>query len=290
MSLLLAHWSLDPGLWFVAVAAVLYVLGAARAPQIPRWRKVSFAAAMVSIVVALASPIDYWVTRWFWVHMLQHELLTMVAAPLAVLGAPIEAARGLLPASLRRTRVTEIRPWVLPTAIMAWVVFVGDFVAWHLPVLYDAALRNPQVHHLEHLLFLATAVWMWWQVIEQPGRPVLGAGIRAIYLAALGITGALLDLVFITAQHPFYHYYASLPRGPHAMSALSDQLTASGVMDLMTTLAVLIAVAIVFVRGSGPTPAGSVETQTPQASDLPVVASQRRASRLPSPQTDPAHV
>jgi cytochrome c oxidase assembly factor CtaG len=206
---------------------------------------VAFFGSLLVSFVALESPLDGWADRLLWVHMVQHELLIMVAAPLLVLGAPLLPWLQAFPVSLRRaglgrlfrhdrvvtsTRKIEVligNPWIVLGG------FVGDLVAWHMPPLYDLALAQPPVHHLEHAFFLATAIVFWIQLI--PSRPYhskLTSGQRALYLGAAAIAQDLLDLVFILAPVPVYEFYASLPRGPESVTALADQSIAAGVMEL----------------------------------------------------------
>jgi cytochrome c oxidase assembly factor CtaG len=206
---------------------------------------VAFFGSLLVSFVALESPLDGWADRLLWVHMVQHELLIMVAAPLLVLGAPLLPWLQAFPVSLRRAglgrlfRHDRVVTWTREIEVLIgnpWIVlggFVGDLVAWHVPPIYDLALAQPPVHHLEHTLFLATAIVFWIQLI--PSRPLhskLTSGQRALYLGAAAIVQDLLDLVFVVAPSPVYEFYASLPRGPESVSALADQSIAAGVMEL----------------------------------------------------------
>jgi putative membrane protein len=247
-----SSWSLDPLVAFTILApAMLYYEGLQRMRRAgtrrpPRlWRRVAFFGGLLVIIVALESPLDGWADRLLWVHMVQHELLIMVAAPLLVMGAPLLPWLQAIPVSLRRaglgrwSRHERIVGWTLGSGRLIgnpWVVlggFVGDLVAWHVPPLYDLALAQPPIHHLEHALFFATALLFWIQLIpSRPFQSKLTSGQRALYLGAAAIAQDLLDLVFVLAPVPVYEFYASLPRGPENASALADQSIAAGVMEL----------------------------------------------------------
>lgn len=187
MMVLLRDWSFEPAVMLgIALVALLYGRGIRYsvrhgiARHVTRVRVVSFAAGLLAVVVALESPIDAWSDRYLWVHMLQHEILTMVAAPLLVLGSPALPVFRAIPLGARRralrwgtqqARLHSLwwrvgRPLGSPAG--AWVLFVGDFAFWHIPPLYDLTLERPPVHYLEHSLFLGTAILFWAQALPSP--------------------------------------------------------------------------------------------------------------------------
>src|SRR3954467_1752664 len=150
-------WGGDPGaLAAVLVAAAAYLVGVRRRPAGARWntQDAAFAGAMVALIAALASPIDEAARYVLWVHMLQHVLLVQVAAPLLVLAVPAATVERFVPRWLARPSI-------------AFVVLAAAWWAWHLPALYDAALRNPLLHATEHGTLLGTAV-LWWACVLGP--------------------------------------------------------------------------------------------------------------------------
>jgi cytochrome c oxidase assembly factor CtaG len=232
-------------------------------------------SGILAVVIALQSPIDYWSVHYLWVHMLQHEILTMVAAPLLVLGAPWLVWWRVIPLRARRFTTRQVRTttWLrrplgvaahwLTRPTTAWVLFVGDFALWHLPRLYDLTLQNEQVHYLEHLLFLATAVLFWVQVF--PAAPLhthLSRVDRAAFVGLALLLGTIADEIFIAAPAPVYAYYATLPRSAGAISAMTDQSMAGGIMDAVNGLVVLIAL-IAWWRWPETTPSHSAEMVEP---------------------------
>ncbi len=157
-------WTGGPALLWVLCAALLYWLGGrgmgpARAAD--PWRTAAFVGGLAAIVIALGSPLDDLADRLFWAHMVQHVLLIAVAPPLLALarpwmrmwrGFPIAYRRSVAGALMKRRWAPLRRATALVGApLVAWLIFNVSFCAWHLPVLYDAALRSPPVHALEHL-------------------------------------------------------------------------------------------------------------------------------------------
>lgn len=173
----------------------------------------AFALGWTTLAAALLSPVDAWGARLFSAHMLQHELLMVVAAPLLVLGRPFGAWLFALPAGWRRAigRATRGPRWrhcwhALTGALGGWSLHAAALWAWHVPRLFEAALASPGLHALQHLSFLATALLFWWPVLgpaarHQPGAALLSLFTTMLHTAALG---ALLAL----AASPWYAAYA----------------------------------------------------------------------------------
>src|SRR5579872_4535511 len=144
-------------------AAVLYALG--RRGRVRAWRELSFYAGVVAAFVVLEPPFDGWADTWLAAHMSQHIVLMTVVPPLVVLGRPwprlwlpfpLEARRavaGTLARSpaFRRAGSVLMRP---PVALVLQSAAIG---IWHVPVLYDAAVRSEWVHVFEHVCFVAPA-------------------------------------------------------------------------------------------------------------------------------------
>ena len=142
----------------------LRAVGRPRRRVVP-WRGLCFGSGLVTIVIALDSPVERLADDLFWAHMLQHVLLMMVAAPLIVLGAPWMPFWRPLPLRLRRSLARAVvkgprLAWlrrgagVVAAPVPAWILFNADLGAWHLPQAYDLTLRNGGVHYAEHVSFL----------------------------------------------------------------------------------------------------------------------------------------
>ena len=248
-------WNADPlvlvpvvGAWFGYGAAVRRV--AERGRPHPAARILAFRAGLAVIVVALASPIDAEAHLWLSWHMVQHLLLTFVAAPLLVLGAPVAVVlRAATPAVRRRTLLilrasgTEF----LGRPVVAWTVFTVGMFAIHLSPLYQASLEHPLVHAVEHVLFLAIGVVFFEPVIGgDPARHRPPAPVRMLYLALAAPPQVFLALAIVEARRPLYEHYAGLPH-PWGPAALPDQALAGVVMwfvgGVTLTAALLLAAA-----------------------------------------------
>ena len=143
----------------------------------------------------------------FSVHMVQHELLMLVAAPLVVLGRPLVPLLWALPRGLRVRAARATRParlWRLVTSpLPALTLHAVTRLAWHIPALFDAALADERIHAVQHLTFFATAVVFWWALIYgRYGRAGSGVGVAFVFVTMLysGLLGAVLSL----ADHAFY--------------------------------------------------------------------------------------
>lgn len=264
--LLTTGWSFDPPVILgIAFAAFLYWRGVRYSQRrglgrhLRRWRAVLFGCGLVTIFLALESPIDYWGGYYFWAHMLQHQLLELVAAPLILFGAPAWPIWRAVPLNLRRSFLR----WALRQSwsrglihfmdkrvfapVTAWLLFAGIFTIWHLPFAYDLALENQTIHDLEHLTFLATALLFWAQVIpSRPLRPRLSYIGQILFLFLAAVEGGLLNIVFMFSPYPIYPYYIALaqtrPAPLGTATALLDQQAGGGVMDIFVGFVFLIAI------------------------------------------------
>lgn len=269
LSALLANWSIDPLVVIgLVITGALYWAGYRYAQRtgierrhLTPWRIALFILALLVIFFTLDSPLDTLADSLVYMHMIQHELLTMVAAPLLLLsqpfmliwrGVPLVARRATL-GWMARTRwplhalEAIVRFWRKP--VVSWLAFTLLFSAWHLPGLYDAATENNAIHAIEHLCFLATAVFFWSQFIPSlPWKPRLSYPAQALYFAAAAMWGNVMGFAFMFTTTPIYPYYAALPRAAGAISAVTDVHLAGGVMDAADTAlfisAIIIALAL----------------------------------------------
>ena len=237
-------------------AAVIFWLGVRRvardhpANPHPRWRTWCWYGGLGVLFVALQSPIGAYDTTLFWVHMVQHLLLAMVAAPLLALGAPITLLLRVASPRLRQRVILPLlhsRPLrVLSFPVVAWVLFAGVMWATHFSALYDAALEDPLAHLAEHALYLGAALLFWWPVVGADPSPWrMPHALRIGYLFIGMPQSSFLGLAILSAPHVLYPHYASIERdwGP---TPLADQQLAGGIMwaggDLVFLLAVILAV------------------------------------------------
>lgn len=194
---------------------------------VSRIRAASFFVGLVVCWVALESPVDALGSALFSGHMLQHELLAVVAAPLLVLGEPaVVVPRGLPPLWRRRLgriehRITGAgRPSASgPRYVAALLVFAGSFWVWHAPVLYNAALRSDVVHSIQHVTFLTGALVFWYAAISRRGRRNPLAGVALGFAATL--QGAWGGTVFVFSDQAVYDPYLSTTR-PWGLGPIQD--------------------------------------------------------------------
>lgn len=242
-----ASWTFDPlQLAAPALVGLLYARRARtlarRGTPVPGWRAGLFALALLLFVVALASPIDALAQRLFAFHMIQHVLLGDLAALAFVAGLTGPLLRPLLALrTVERLRVLA-HPFV---ALPLWAV---NLCVWHLPVLYDGALRNDGLHALEHLSFFTFGALMWAPVLEVlPGPLWFGTGAKLGYIVVVRLIETVLGNVFLWAGSVFYDTYDRADR-LWGISPLADQGIAGGVMMIEGSLVTIGALAWLFLR------------------------------------------
>jgi cytochrome c oxidase assembly factor CtaG len=238
---LLLGWTFEPLPTLGIGAALIWWAWAVRrvnaahpANLMPRRRTVAFVGGMVALALALLSGIDRYDTTLFTVHMVQHVLLTLVAAPLIALSGPITlllrvaapgTRRGLI-LPLLHARVTRI----LSFPVVAWVIFAAVMWASHFSGLFDAALENPLAHDLEHGLFLASALLFWWPAVGLDPAPWrLAHPARIAYVFLQMTQNTFLAVVILNAASVLYPHYATLGQ-PYGIDPLADQRLAAGLM------------------------------------------------------------
>jgi putative membrane protein len=223
----------------------------------PWWRPAAFLAGLSALLLALASEVDALATELFSVHMVQHMLLTVVAAPLLLVGAPI---RPLLRGLPRWMRSDVVRPlarsrWlrgfvhVVRHPLVAGALYVGGLYAWHVPALYDAALADARVHVAEHLWFLVSALVFWSVVIDPvPFRGTLGYAGRLPYLLVAGAAqNTVLGGVLSFSSLLLYGSYTHSPER-FGIEPLTDQRTGGAIMWVAGDIVFLAAASVAFFR------------------------------------------
>ena len=249
-------WSIEAHVLLPLLAAALVYRWAAgvvaqahsRNPM-PRWRAWSWYLGLAVLLVALASPIGTYDTTLFSVHMVQHLLLTMVAAPLLALGAPITLLlRVSSPGARRRIWLPLLHSRllrVLSFPVVTWLLFAGVLWASHFSALFDASLEDEYVHLFEHALYLGSALLFWWPVIGADPSPWrLPHPARVGYLFLGMPQSSFLGLAIFSAPDALYPHYATLAR-PWGPTPLLDQQWAGGIMwaggDLIFLIAMILA-------------------------------------------------
>jgi cytochrome c oxidase assembly factor CtaG len=230
----------------LALGALLYAIRVRtlrrRGAPLPRWRPVLFALGAVLVAVSLLPPIEPWAEELFTFHMVQHLLLGDLGALCIVAGLSGPVLRPLLSvAMVRRLRA-------LSHPLVALPIWAANLYVWHLPVLYEAALRHDAVHALEHVAFFSAGALMWSPVLEVlPGPEWFGTAWKMGYMVAVRAVSTLLGNVFLWAGKPFYSFYEQADR-PWGISAEADQGIAGAVMMIEGSLVTIGALAWLFLR------------------------------------------
>jgi putative membrane protein len=238
-------WTFDP-LQVVPtlVVALLYARRVstlrARGTPVPGWRIALFATGIATLLASFVSPVHELGEQLFTFHMVQHVLLGDLA-PLALLA-------GLTGPILRPALVFLYRLRFLANPLVALPLWAFNLYAWHLPYLYEAAVRHDSIHALEHFCFFLGGTIMWLPVLETlPAPEWFGTGAKLGYIAVVRVVETVLGNVFFWSGTVFYGVYEH-----HAqlwgLSPLQDQGFAGAVMMIEGSIVTLVALAWLFLR------------------------------------------
>jgi cytochrome c oxidase assembly factor CtaG len=246
-------WDLEWGILIpLVVLAALYfrgvrvVGGVKRVPGL-----VWFAGGWLVLAASLLSPLHAASEQLFAAHMVQHELLMVVAAPLLALSRPLHVLLDGVPSWLRwRVEALVDRPrarraWRrLNRPLEAWLIHGVVIWVWHIPVLFEATLSNDAVHAAQHLSFLGSGYLFWASLVADDCPERGGLAVLSLFTTAVhtGVLGALISF----ARHPWYSAYATRAAA-WGMTPLADQQLAGLIMWIPASAAYLIA-ALLIVR------------------------------------------
>jgi cytochrome c oxidase assembly factor CtaG len=210
----------------------------------------AFGTGWLTLAIALSPPLDEWSELSLSAHMVQHELLMVVAAPLIALGAPVVALLWAVPVRLRQPLVDAVHgrglrgAWrTITSPPSAFLLYGIALWAWHLPALYDAALEHETVHAIQHLCFFGTATLFWWGLAHgRHGRAGYGAAV--IYLFATAAHGGVLGALLTVSPRVWYapyvvHHWAGL-------TPLEDQQLAGLLMWVPGGIAFVVGALVLF--------------------------------------------
>jgi putative membrane protein len=215
-----ASWNVDPllSLGFL-VATWLYLRGVfalwrsgGTSRGIRRWQMGAFLGGMVTMVIAVISPLDALGAALFSAHMVQHVLLFLIAPMLFALSRPALAFSWAIPASHRKRMLTWAHrqpalrnlPGLLANPVIVWMIFTGVLWIWHVPAMYDAALRSDLVHHLEHLSFLFAAYLFWSWLLQPSAGRASRRGLAVLFVFAAVMQSGLLGAILTFAPDTIY--------------------------------------------------------------------------------------
>ncbi len=250
----------------LVLAIALYICGLVRSGR-RSWETLAFSAGLLTLGLALLSPLDRWGAELFAAHMVQHEVLMLIAAPLLVLGRPLPIFLWAFPARMRASlgRVSRTgwvhRVWSgLTRPLSAWLLHAVALWVWHAPPLFDAVLRNRAIHDLQHFTFLATALLFWSALLHARARESQGAAI--IYLFTTTVHSSVLGALITFGSHPWYQSY--LQTAPQwGLTALEDQQLGGLIMWVPASF-VYVGVALLLMARWLTRTAPSVMNATPE--------------------------
>lgn len=252
-------WNLEPWLVVLLVLSLaLYGMGAARLWRhagmgrgVSRAQAAAFALGWLALVAALCSPLDWLGTQLFSAHMVQHEVLMLVAAPLLVIGRPLGAWTWAFAPRHRHLlgRATHwswlVAAWsALTRPVAAWSLHALALWAWHIPAFFDAALHSEGLHVLQHASFLGTALLFWWAVLGSAGR---SRGFAMVYLFTTMMHTAALGALLTFAPTAWYPAYAA-SAAAFGLEAVEDQQLGGLVMWVPGGMAYLVAGLVMMAR------------------------------------------
>ncbi|MEW6272990.1 MAG: PQQ-dependent catabolism-associated beta-propeller protein [Thermodesulfobacteriota bacterium] len=252
-------WTWDA--WTVALlmsSALLYARGlralwreSGVGHSVRRWEAASFAVGWSVLALALVSPLHAIGEELFSVHMVQHEVLMLVSAPLLALSRPLLALLLGMPLRWRRAlgqgarRPGVQRAWrTITNPLVAWSLHAIALWIWHVPALFQATLHSDLLHALQHASFLLSALLFWWAVIHG-GAGVVGYGAAVLYVFTTSVHSGLLGALLTFASTPWYPEYARTAPA-WGLTPLDDQRLGGLVMWIPAAVVYLVAALALF--------------------------------------------
>ncbi|MGA7521148.1 MAG: cytochrome c oxidase assembly protein [Acidobacteriaceae bacterium] len=267
-----------------------------RRRELPAWRAACFFGGLLSLWLALASPLDALDPFLLVAHMTQHILLMSVAPPLLLLGNPVVPVLRGLPRSFVRE---ELAPWmhsraldwmrrVFTSATFGWVALDAAVVLWHVPAAYELALRSNFWHQAEHGCFFFAAVAFWWYVVRPwPNRIRSPQWTIIPYVFFSHMVLFFVGLVIAFDSEVIYPSYARVPR-LFGISAMTDQALAGGEMIFVGLLVIVAALTPVLVQMVSEKRPGTASVSAAGAAASAGIGARRPFDWLHAPVAGPA--
>jgi cytochrome c oxidase assembly factor CtaG len=258
---LLSEWSF-PLLPLIALAATLLVYLAGwraahrtRPRELPPWRAVCFVAGIVSLWIAIASPIDALDDFLLAAHMIQHFILMSIAPPLIVLGAPaVPLLRGLPQVARPLLRPLFRARWIHRAArflvhpVVAWLLMNIAYLGWHVPAAFELTFRSETIHQVEHACFFFTSVAFWWVVLAPwPARRAWPRWTVIPLLLSADVLNTILSATLVFAGRVLYPSYARAER-ISSLTPLQDQVAAGAEMWVINSVVFLVPAVILTLK------------------------------------------
>ncbi len=223
-----------------------------REVAVPRWQIAAWHAGIALQAIGLLSPIDRLAEDGLSFHMLQHLLIADLAAPLLLVGMRNPVLAFLLPRSvlvpLARNRPLRRAFRFLRQPLVALPLYTLVLYGWHISFAFEAAVRHPAVHALQHASFVAIGMLVWWSALEPKRRRLRGELWKIGHILAARFLGMFLGMSFVLIRQPVYtDVYGSGERAL-GLSPIADQQLAGGMMVVLDILIMVSALGFFFLR------------------------------------------
>jgi cytochrome c oxidase assembly factor CtaG len=264
-------------LYLLALPAFLYWRAvrilAVRGYRVPWLQQLCWFAGLASIGAALLSPLDHLGdTDLLSAHMGQHLLIGDIAAPLLILGlrSPVYAFLLPRPALVPLARSQGLRRLfrALRRPLVAAPLWILILYGWHMVPAYEAALRSPPLHALQHQSFIIGSMLVWISVLEPARRRVPGGLWKIAHIVSVRFAGMFLGMAFLILRHPAYEGFYGHRALEHGLTPLEDQQIAGGLMLGLDFMVMIGALTFFFLRT-----AQDVDREEQRTQKLPVTAS-----------------
>jgi putative membrane protein len=300
MTSILQSWSPPFGVNLaLGLTVIIYVRGWLRLhatfPKLfSAWRLAAFLTGIISVWIAIGSPLAAFDDVSLTVHMVQHLLLMAIAPPLVLLGAPALPFLQGLPQLIARRIIGPFLKWaplrrfghLITNPAICWLVATLALIVWHVPAMFEAALRNDWLHNLEHASFLAAGLLFWWPVVQPwPSTARWPRWSLPLYLFAATLPCDALSGFLAFCDRVVYVSYISAPRLLN-IPPLEDQQLAASLMWICVTIILLVPAVIVTMQILSPQGSRLVETAWAEAGGMktqPRSKDENRPGMTPEP-------
>jgi putative membrane protein len=245
--------------YLIALPAALYFRGARilarRGYRVPVVQQVAWYAGLGLMAVALLSPLDsLGETDLLSAHMAQHLLIADLSAPLLVIGLRSPMYAFILPralfAELARSHRLRATFRFLKQPLVAAPIWIAVLYGWHLAPAYEAALRSPVLHALQHQTFIVASILLWVSVLEPARRRVPGELWKIPHIVGTRFAGMFLGMAFVVLQRPIYEGFYGQRALEHGLTPAEDQQIAGGLMLAIDFLVMIGALIFFFMRAA----------------------------------------
>jgi cytochrome c oxidase assembly factor CtaG len=253
------EFSPDPAvLLTIAVAEYLYLRALrilrARGVEVGLGQKLLWHAGIALWIIGLVSPVDAYGNDLLSAHMAQHLLIADLGAPLLLAGARYPVLMFLLP----RAALVPLARWhwgrsafrTLRRPLVAVPVFVAVLYTWHFSFAFEAAVKYPVVHAVQHASFVAIGILVWWSALDPKRKRVPGQLWKVPYLIGARLAGMMLGMAFVLIRVPVYTGVYPAGGRELGLSALHDQQLAGAMMVSLDMLIMVFALCFFFLRAA----------------------------------------